>query len=242
MTNHTAPRSNGWAVAAAVLGALLLLASALAGLGSRWDWWHFRTGFNILRYAAYGSFAVMLIALIALARRRSWLLALFGLAAGLFVLSNAWLMQRKARSVPPIHDITTDTQNPPQFVAIMPMRADAPNPPEYAGDSVAVQQKQAYPDIQPLRLSVPPDSAFQIALNEAQDMDWTIVASEPGEGRIEATARTFWFGFYDDVVVRITPDNGGSIIDVRSKSRVGRSDVGANAARIRDYLEEIRDE
>lgn len=242
MNNHSAPRSNSWAIAAALLGVLVLLASALAGLGSRWDWWHFRTGFNILRYAAYGAVLTVLIALIALVRRRAWPLALIGLAAGLFILGNAWLMQRKARSVPPIHDITTNTENPPQFVAIMALRADAPNPPEYPGDSVAVQQKQAYPDIQPLRLAVPPDQAFQTALREAEDMDWTIVATEPEAGRIEATARTFWFGFYDDVVVRITPDNGGSVVDVRSKSRVGRSDVGTNAARIREYLEEIRDD
>ncbi|HET9440620.1 MAG TPA: DUF1499 domain-containing protein [Longimicrobiales bacterium] len=232
---------NRWAVAAAVGGATILLASALAGLGSRWGWWHFSTGFDILRWAAYACFLVVLLALFALTRRRGWPLALFGLIAALVVLANGWLMMRKARSVPAIHDITTDTNNPPAFVAVLPLRADAPNSAAYEGAEIAAQQKEAYPDVVPLRLPIPAQQAFARALDEAEDMGWTIVQAAPAEGRIEATARTFWFGFKDDVVVRITPADGGSIVDVRSVSRVGRGDVGANAARIREYLDELRD-
>ncbi|HEY0671685.1 MAG TPA: DUF1499 domain-containing protein [Longimicrobiales bacterium] len=235
------PITNRWAVAAAAGGALVLLASALAGLGSRWGWWHFSTGFDILRWTAYACFLVVLIALFALTRRRAWPLALFGLIAALVILANGWLMMRKARSVPAIHDITTDTDNPPAFVAVLPLRADAPNSAQYEGAEIAAQQKEAYPDVVPLHLPIPPRQAFTRALDEAEDMGWTIVQAAPAEGRIEATARTFWFGFKDDVVIRITPAEGGSTVDVRSVSRVGRSDVGANAARIRDYLDELRD-
>ena len=235
-------KTNRLAIIAAGLGVAVLLASALAGLGSRWGLWHFSTGFTLLRWAVYASFAVALIALWALFQRRAIYLALFGLFAALFIVGNAWMLRRKARSVPPIHDITTDTNHPPQFVDVLPRRADAPNPAEYGGAEIAEQQQQAYPDIRPLHLSVPPDTAFARSLRAAQEMGWTIVANEASEGRLEATARTFWFGFYDDVVVRITPANGGSVVDVRSVSRVGRGDVGANAARIREFLDRVRDQ
>jgi uncharacterized protein (DUF1499 family) len=229
------------AVVAALLGGLVILASMLAGLGSRWGWWHFSTGFDILRWTVYASFVVMLVAVVALLRRRGWPLALFGLLAALLVVGNAWSLRRAARSVPPIHDITTDTDNPPQFVDVLPLRADAPNPAEYGGPEIAAQQREAYPDVQPLRVAAAPDSVFVRARAAAEDMGWKIVAAAPAEGRLEATARTFWFGFYDDVVVRITPANGGSLVDARSVSRVGGSDVGANAARIREFLDKLRD-
>jgi len=236
-----------WAIAAALLGILVLLASMLAGLGSRWGWWHFGTGFTILRWAGRASVVLIAVSLIAIvitrpgSAKRGFLLASFGLFAALLLIGNGISLQRKARSVPPIHDISTDTENPPQFVAVLPLRADAPNPSEYGGPEIAAQQKAAYPDVQPVILNVPPDQAFNRALATAEEMGWTLVAIEPAEGRIEATARTFWFGFRDDVVIRLTPADGGTRVDVRSVSRVGRSDVGANAARIRKYFEELQD-
>jgi len=152
-----------------------------------------------------------------------------------------WHGLRQARSVPPIHDITTDTEQPPQFVAVLPLRADAPNATEYEGAEIARQQVEAYPDIATHRLPVPPDAAFTRALEAAREMGWEIVAAEPGEGRIEATDTTFWFGFKDDVVIRVAADGSGSKVDVRSVSRVGGSDVGANAKRIGDYLRRLGD-
>ena len=102
-----------------------------------------------------------------------------------------------------------------------------------------MQQHEAYPDIEPVILTVEPSVAFNTALNAAEEMGWEIVASEADEGRIEATATTTWFGFKDDVVIRVEPHARGSRIDVRSKSRVGRGDVGANAERIRSYVERL---
>lgn len=234
------------AVAAAVLGIAVAVLAALSGLGSRWDWWTFRTGFRLLRWAAYGAIGLGVLSLVAVvltrpsARRKGLPLALLGLFVALAIVGTALNWRARGGDVPPIHDITTDLEDPPAFVAIAPLRADAPNPVEYAGPETAAQQREAYPDIQPLYLDEAPAAAYERALAAARAMGWEIVDSDPGEGRIEATATTFWFGFRDDVVVRLTADDGGTRVDVRSKSRVGRGDVGTNARRIRAYLDEVR--
>jgi uncharacterized protein (DUF1499 family) len=144
-----------------------------------------------------------------------------------------WLQRA---SLPVINDITTDTANPPAFVAILPRRVDAPVPAAYPGGTFAQAQREAYPDIAPLVLRIPPAAAFAKAEDVARTGGWEIVAADQAAGRIEATATTAWFGFKDDIVVRITPTPQGSRIDVRSVSRVGKSDLGTNAKRIRAYL------
>jgi uncharacterized protein (DUF1499 family) len=120
------------------------------------------------------------------------------------------------------------------------LRADAANSAEYGGADIAVQQQQAYPDIQPLELNTPPSAVFNAALHAIRKLGWDIVAQNQQQGLIEATDTTFWFGFKDDVVIRITAQNSGSRVDIRSVSRVGRSDVGANAARIRAFIQELQ--
>ncbi len=224
----------------AVVAALLL---AAAGPGSRFGLWPFGTGFLLLRWALYlgaGAAAVALIMLLIPKTRTGNTGVLAG--ALLVGLATAWVpysSYRTARSVPAIHDITTNTVNPPAFVAILAKRADARNPPEYMGEEIAKQQREAYPDIQTVRLNKPAGEAFGAALKSAEAMGWEIVAEAPEEGRIEATATTLWFGFKDDVVIRIVGMGDSSELDIRSKSRVGRSDVGANAARIRRFVSEL---
>ena len=146
---------------------------------------------------------------------------------------------RRDEVVPPIHDVSTDTEHPPTFVAIVPLRAAALNPIEYGGPEIAAKQHKGYADIVPLRLSVPPARAFDRAFSAAQSLGWELVSSDPVAGRIEATDTTFWFGFKDDVVIRVTPVPTGSQVDVRSLSRVGGGDIGANATRIRRYLKTL---
>jgi uncharacterized protein (DUF1499 family) len=141
---------------------------------------------------------------------------------------------------PPIHDISTDTQDPPQFVAVLPLRADAPNTSVYGGEKIAVQQRAAYPDLQPYEMNVPPAQAYERALAAVRTLGWVLVAAEASEGRIEATDTTLWFRFKDDVIVRIRPSGAGSRVDVRSLSRVGGGDVGTNAARIRSFLDILK--
>jgi uncharacterized protein (DUF1499 family) len=219
------------------VGAALLL--VLAGPGTRWGWWNFRSGLGLLRYAAWLSIAAALLALLALVlgpvRGRAGLALLVAVAC----LAGPLLFSRQVKRVPMIHDITTDTDDPPVFVEIVARRAGAANPPEYDGPDVAAKQRSAYPDIRPLHLDDPPARAFERALAAARAMGWEIVGADAATGRIEATATTRWFGFKDDVVIRVRAEGQGSKIDVRSKSRVGRSDLGKNASRIRDYLESL---
>jgi uncharacterized protein (DUF1499 family) len=226
----------------ALVAAILLL---VAGPGTRAGIWEFRFGFTLMRWALYGGVAAAVLSIIALivpvTRRGGAALLLAALVLGAATAAVPYTMVQKARSVPRIHDITTDTANPPEFVAIAPIRADAPNPVAYPGEETAEQQREAYPDVQTYTVDADPARAFEEALAEARAQGWEIVASEADDGRIEATATTFWFGFKDDVVVRIRAADGGSEIDVRSKSRVGLSDVGANAERIRGYLDGLRD-
>jgi uncharacterized protein (DUF1499 family) len=228
------------AVVVALLSAGVLL---MAGPGAQWDWWHFRTGFRLLRWGAYGGIAAVLLGIAAAAvharpgaSRRGLGLAAAAVVVGLTVVAIPWQWQRMAGQVPPIHDISTDTQDPPEFVAVVPLRADAPNPPEYAGPEVAEQQRVAYPDLAPVMIPLARAEVFPLALQAARDMGWEIVDADPVEGRIEATDRTLWFGFADDVVIRLATTESGTRLDVRSKSRIGGSDVGANARRIRRYL------
>ena len=236
------------AVIGPALALLFGLALVLAGPGHQWGWWDFRTGFSIMRWSAIGGMAAALLSLLGAAAtrpgsgRRGFVVSLLGLLVGIAVAVVPWWMRRSARDLPPIHDITTDVENPPTFTAILPRRAGAPNSADYGGAEIAAQQRAAYPDLAPVRLDAPPARAFELASAVASDLGWEIVAADSASGRIEATDRTFWFGFLDDVVVRVTPEGNGSRIDVRSVSRVGRGDAGANAQRIRRFLERVRQE
>lgn len=234
-----------WARYGFSMTGLASLIAMMSGLGSRWGWWHFGTGFIILKWGVYlglASAAVSLIGCI-LARpggqRHGFVWAAFGLLVSLAVVGVPWSWMQTARRVPPIHDISTDTDNPPPFVAILPLRKDAPNSAEYGGPEIAAQQHTAYPDVKTATLNLSPDQAFAQALTVARERGWEIVAADLKEGRIEATDTTLWFGFKDDVVIRITPGENGSRIDLRSVSRVGRSDVGTNARRIQNFLDQL---
>lgn len=190
--------------------------------------------------AAIAGAAASLVGLVLVLRRPRAARRGAGLAAAALVAALAALAipgrYLRDGATPPIHDITTDTGNPPQFVDVLPLRADAPNPAAYEGEAIASQQRTAYPEIRPLTVAAPPAVVFARALDVARDMGWTLVASDPAAGRIEATDTTFWFRFKDDVVVRLTPEGSGTRVDVRSLSRVGGGDVGTNARRIRTYL------
>ncbi|MEW6683843.1 MAG: DUF1499 domain-containing protein [Nitrospirota bacterium] len=230
-----------WGFVMVVAGAA---AAVLAGWGTRADLWSFRVGFLLLQGAVIGAAAGGLLGLIGVWRTRGgkkrgrWR-AVLGVLLAVVVAGIPAMYMRKASTLPAIHDITTDPENPPAFSAVAPLRRGAPNPVEYGGPAVAEQQRRAYADIQPLRLETPPARACDRALEAAREMGWEIVDANPAQGRIEATATTFWFGFKDDVVVLVSPTETGSRIDVRSLSRVGRSDVGTNAARIRAYLTKL---
>ena len=235
-------QSTGRVLARVALGlaVLALLAVVLAGPGTRVGVWDFRRAFTLMRWGAYGALGAAALGLLGLALGGARKLSAAAVVLALAAFAGPWSQMRLVQSVPFIHDISTDTADPPKFVAVLPRRGPKSNTAEYAGEEIASQQRKAYPDVQPLRLPVPPAQAFDRALAAARGMGWEIVDAAADQGRIEATATTPWFGFKDDVVVRVRPDASGSVVDVRSLSRVGKSDLGANAKRIRAYLGRLR--
>lgn len=229
--------ARGITLAAALVAVAML---AVSGPGTRLDWWAWPVGFVWMRWALYVGFGAALVALLLLLVPRArgprparLVAALFiGLMAGAPLLA----LMTIAKRLPYIHDITTDTVDPPAFVTLVAERRAAPNGVAYGGAEVAAAQQKAYPGVRPLTLAAPPAAAYPRALEAARAMGWHVAAADPAAGRIEATATTLWFGFKDDVVIRIRAGGAGSRIDVRSVSRVGQSDLGANARRIEEFL------
>ena len=226
-----------WSALALALAALVLL--ALSGPLVRFAVWPIGTGFAVLRWSAYLAIAAALLSILALAipkaRARGIALPAVALLLGLAVLYVPFQLYNRARAVPPINDITTDTENPPRYMTTA--RA-------YPGAEFARQQRAAYPDIAPVLLAAPPREAFAKALAAAEAMGWEVVGRDPAAGTIEAVDTTKWFGFKDDIAIGVTAAPGGSPnlsrVDVRSKSRVGVSDIGTNAQRIRAYVERLK--
>ena len=225
---------------------LALLGVIFAGPGTKYGWWNYSIGIRMVVFGAYlglaaAAAALVLVLLLAVPRWRvrPWV-PLMTLIVALLAVTPPLILRHQARQVPPIHDVTTDFADPPQFVALQSVRQGAPNGVAYGGPEVAAQQQKAYADIKPLVLKTPPQEELQHAIDAARSLGWEVVSTDAASGRIEATDTTGWFGFKDDIVVRVRPDaSGGSRVDVRSVSRVGQSDLGANAARVRKYLAKL---
>ena len=198
----------------------------------------FRYGF----YVAAGAIALALATIVPTRpgdRRRGFVAAFLALAIGAAAAWAPLTLFLQAVGAPRINDVSTDTADPPPLVTTLQMRSDAVTPAAYPGKTVADQQHQAYPDLLPIVLSIPPAEAFKKVDSVATAMGWEIVARAPAEGRVEAIDTSQWFGFHDDIVVRIRPEGTGCRIDIRSKSRVGRADLGANAHRIRTFTSKL---
>lgn len=242
------PRA-GWFTWIALLSALSgLVLLTVAGPGYRLGWFTLGTALQrMLAWAAYAGTAALVLgvaAAIVNARRgtsRSVALAGLAIAIGAVAVGVPWRWQQSAQRVPRIHDISTDTITPPTFVEAAALRRElaVPNSLDYS-EEVADQQRSGYPDLGPLFLDVPPGDAYARALDLVRARGWEVLAADATGRRIEATDTTFWFGFKDDIAIRVTamPD-GGSRVDVRSVSRVGRSDIGTNARRIREFLRDL---
>ena len=251
-TSDIRARRGSWATRIALLGVVVAVIAALllvaAPLGYRAGLWSLRTALLDLPrlyvfYAGVAGAAISLLALIVTAssKRGGWAaLAVLGIAIGAGSAYVPWSFAEKGHVLPPLNDITTDTANPPAFEAVMPLREAALAQPVTYGPDFSALQTQAYPDIAPVHFDKPADQAFAAALDTVRKKGWTIVAADGERGRIEATDRTFWYGFTDDIVVRVSADGAGSRVDVRSKSRLGRGDFGTNARRVRAYLAAIK--
>jgi uncharacterized protein (DUF1499 family) len=238
-------RLGPWLAGAALAVGLLCAAAALlAGPGYRMEVLSLGAGIQTIRWAATIALGAGVAALIAMmfaatiGVRRGLLVAAAALVVNALVAAPPIYLYRQAKQLPSIHDISTDTDNPPAFKDVLPRRVGAKNPVDYRPE-VAAEQKKGYPDVLPLLLDESAPQAFERAERTARAMGWEIVSASPQELRIEATDTTLLFGFKDDVVIRITPQGARSIVDVRSLSRVGGSDIGTNAKRIRAFLRKL---
>lgn len=241
----------GLSTTLAWLGVLLAvscgIAELLGGLGYRFGWWTFGSGIQIIRWSATLASAAVVVAVIAIllalwgGTRRVVVIGIIALALSLAAVGPPALLAYQVKRLPVIHDISTDTVDPPRYVALLPLREGATNSTDYSAQD-AEQQKKGYPDISPAILDVPPAQAMQLAERAARAMGWQIVAIAPENFRIEATATSWLFHFKDDIVIRITGQDKGSRVDVRSLSRVGHADFGVNAKRIRTFMEKLDSE
>ncbi|MBA4177407.1 MAG: DUF1499 domain-containing protein [Leptothrix sp. (in: Bacteria)] len=222
-----------------ILGLLAIATIVASGIGYRLGGWHFTRGLQVSEWATYGAAVALVLSGLGLiqarprAARRGLFIAVLGLLAALLPLGLAVQWEYAGRTTPPINDISTDTADAPVFW-------DMPNPTDYPGAKSAALQRAAYPDLAPLKLGLPPEQAFAQALSVAKHKGWSIIASVPAEGRIEATSSSLLYGFTDEVIVRVKAADGGSLVDVRSRSRLGRIDRGVNAKRTRDYMASLQ--
>ncbi len=248
VTENEIEKPRWWAQAiliGAVIGAVLLL---MGGLGTRLGMWSYNGGFTVasggILLASAGFFLGVIGYVVALRKglsteRSSILIAL---VICTILLVQVGMQMNALASVPAIHNISTDTQDPPAFDALVAVRAaEGANPLVYDANVLAEPQRQAYPWVQTLELPTNPAILLNEAVSVLEDMGLAVVNVSAEQGIIEATATTFWFGFKDDVVIRVRESAvGGSVIDVRSVSRSGQSDLGVNAKRIGTILQGLR--
>jgi Protein of unknown function (DUF1499) len=221
---------------AAVCCALLLVGAPLA---TRSGLLSYRAGLPLTAAAVLGAALLLAVtlALLALPGYRAWRgrLAVTALWAALPVAVGIAVIV-PALGLPAIHDVTTDIADSPRFVAATALRGADANPLERSPE-VDAAQRAAWPGLRTLESPLPPAAAFRRAAASARALGWQVHAEDAAQGIIEASVTTFWFGFVDDVVIRVRADAQGSRIDLRSASRVGRGDMGANAARIERFAE-----
>ena len=228
----------------------------VAALGTGAGAWSFGGGLGALRYALFAAIAGGLLAIIALimSRRsgaRTGRMNLFALAVSLLFTAYLGNQIATARSVPAIHDVTTDLTDLPRFATLTVRPDNLANIPDNDRPELAAMDpesrwkalhREAYGDLRPLRLAASPAATTRRIEQLARDRGWALAKVDAEAGTVEATATSLFFRFKDDVVFRIRPDPaqpGGSIVDMRSVSRVGTSDVGVNAARIRSFLADL---
>ena len=189
--------------------------------------------------------------------RKGLMIGILGVLVPLMAFVKLGATQKAVyEKYPYIHDVTTDTQDPPVFGSVVLAEREATkrvNTTDYVGKKaptfnankeptgealVSALQSKSFPSIRPLILDGSHEAVFNQAVETAKSMGWKIKEEDLEAGRIDATDTTFWYGFKDDVTIRLREANGGGIIvDVRSLSRVGGSDIGKNAARVGAFLD-----
>ncbi len=244
---NDATKKSAWAQAimiGAIVGAALL---PIGALGHRIGLWSFQTGFIFLAggafLAALAAVAAIVALIVSLRRKRPDVrpMLYIGLLVGGAIVVLVLAQLGTARSVPPIHNISTDVSDPPSFDVAIGLRGADSNPIDYDIAAIAEKQQAAYPRVKPLLTDRSVAESYTHALDVLKGMGLEIVNADEKAGRIEAVATSFWFGFKDDMVVRIRERGTGALVDLRSVSRVGVSDLGINAKRIEEFLDRFNE-
>lgn len=163
-----------------------------------------------------------------------------GLISCLLILAVVVVVAARGGNYPRINDITTDTETPPEFVHAQTLPQNQGRDLAYPGADFARQQREGYKDLAPLQLAMPADQAFELVLDTARQMDgWTITEAKPETRILEGVDTTAIFRFQDDFVIEVREEGGASVVQMRSKSRDGRGDIGANAIRIRAFFDAV---
>ena len=243
--NQTTSKRSRLAVSSLTLGVLAIVLPVLGGLGTRVGVWSFGIGLLLAPLGLLAGVIGLLLGLVALTRLRKAGKPL-GMAAsgtGVSALGALYLgsLVLSAFSVAPIHNVSTDIEDPPQFTAAASLRAETDNSLVYDSETIGPLQREGYPDLGPLVLDMPRDRMYELVRGVLIDMGLELTREDPEQGEIEAVATTFFFGFKDDLVVRLRDTGTGTRMDVRSVSRVGVVDLGANAERIFEIVGRVQD-
>jgi len=254
---------DGWVRLVFVLALLLPVWFLVAALGTKFGLLDWRIGFGLMVFrlgsllllGVLGLSVIGLLLALLVKPRRGWGRALVAVLIPALALGFAASVMSKARAVPPIHDISTNIEDPPVFSRTVldargavgganPVRSLTEPSPALKGRSVGEAGRAAYPDIEPVTLAGTVPESLERAAAAARSQGLKDVRIDKAAGTVEAVAESFWFGFRDDVVIRVRPgpDGQGSVVDIRSTSRVGQSDLGANAARVRGLIGAIKAE
>ena len=238
--NQSTNRRSKLAAFSLGLGLLAILLPVLGGLGTRIGLWSFGIGLLLAPLGLVMGIVGLILGVIALVRHRKAgerpPLAAPGAAISLLAATYLGVAVASAFTVAPIHNVSTDIDDPPEFTVVASLRGEGDNPLFYDSETIGPLQREGYPDLGPLVVELPRDETFALVRGVLIDMGLELVREDPEQGEIEAVATTFWFGFKDDLVVRLRETDAGTRMDVRSVSRVGVVDLGANAERIFEII------
>ena len=237
-TSFVARVALSMAIVAAVFCGLMPLATSAGVLAPMMGFQFFMLG------AVFGGIALLLgligvVTTRASSGRSGRAAALIAMAIGAAIVAGVGMAARPGSGLPPINDISTDLEDPPAFFALAEVPANQGRDLSHPGEAMAQQQRAGYPDLAPILVPLPPDEAFTRVAAEVETLGWQVARSEAERGEIEATDTSAIFRFVDDISIRLRPVDEGTRVDMRSKSRDGQGDLGANAARIRQLRDAL---
>jgi uncharacterized protein (DUF1499 family) len=245
---HRVPRRSMLASLSLLVSVIVAGVAVGSGFGTRFGLWGFRTGLTILKWSVLAACVTGVSSLIAVwitlplrSDTRGFTLSLIALGISFMVVAIPIRWKLRARTAPPIHDITTDLNNPPKIRVLQKFRRAEHNDLNRSNPELASLQQKYYPELESLYLQGSKFDCMKKVVETARTLNWLLRAVNWQDGHVEATDQTFWFGFRDDVVVRVEMiENDQCKVDVRSVSRYGKSDLGTNARRIRNFFKGLK--